>query len=223
MTRPYYFLGGNRALTQLSTGEPFFVNTDDRGITTWIILGGVWETFVDDVLCRLARPGMNFLDVGAHIGYYSVKIGKLIGPNGGIFSFEPNPELYPFLRDNIEINGLSSRTRTFQIAVGEGEGSEELKFDYGNMGGGNLFGRPQPHRTATLGVTTLDRCIPAARESISSRSTRKGVSPKSLPVRNAWWRKIRACWRRVLPAGEHLRIPERFCARWWEVNGPCFA
>src|SRR5262245_54360926 len=106
MSRMYCYLGGNRALTQLSTGQPFFVNTDDRGIATWIMLGGIWETFVDDVLCRLARPGMNFLDIGANMGYYSVKIGGLIGPSGKIFSFEPNPEIYPFLKDNMEVNGF---------------------------------------------------------------------------------------------------------------------
>jgi hypothetical protein len=31
--RPYFFLGGQRGLTVLSTGEPFYVNSEDRSIT----------------------------------------------------------------------------------------------------------------------------------------------------------------------------------------------
>ncbi len=134
--RPYYYLGEGRALTTLSTGHPFFVNTRDRGITTWIVLGGVWETFVDDVLCALARPGGTFLDVGANQGYYSVKLGHLVGESGAVYSFEPSPELYPFLVDNVDINGLAPRIRTFRLAAGEAPGRSVLHFTYANMGGG---------------------------------------------------------------------------------------
>ena len=120
----------------LSTGHPFFVNTRDRGITTWIVLGGVWETFVDDVLCALARPGTVFLDVGANQGYYTVKLGHLLGSEGRCYSFEPNPELYAFLADNVEINGISGRTHTYCLAAGEASGHSLLHFGYANMGGG---------------------------------------------------------------------------------------
>ena len=137
-TRPYYYLGNDAALTQLSTGHPFFVNTRDRGITTWIVLGGVWETFVDDILCALARPGQVFIDVGANQGYYTVKLGYLVGKAGAVFSFEPNPELYRFLFDNVSINGLASRVKTYCVAAGDAPGQSVLRFPYHNMGGGRV-------------------------------------------------------------------------------------
>ena len=92
ITRPYYYLGKNWALTLLSNGLPFFVNTDDHGIATWIILGGTWENFVDDVLCAYAQPGMTVLDIGANLGYYTIKLADRIGPQGHLHAFEPNPE-----------------------------------------------------------------------------------------------------------------------------------
>ena len=141
--RPYYYLGQNWGLTQLSTGDPFFVNTDDRGITTWIILGGTWENFVDDVLTRIARPGEVFLDVGANMGYYTVKIGKKVGPAGRVYSFEPNAELFPFVRENISINGMNGWAKVFPLAVGAEPGWSRLTFDYSNMGGGSLRNQPQ--------------------------------------------------------------------------------
>jgi len=45
------------------------------------------------------------LDVGAHIGYYSLIAATPIGPNGKVFAFEPAPDNFEILRQNIELNG----------------------------------------------------------------------------------------------------------------------
>lgn len=136
--RPYYYMGGNWALTQLSTGAPFFVNTDDRAITPWIVMGGTWENFVDDVLCGIARPGEVFLDIGANLGYYAVKVGRIVGASGRVYAFEPNSELFPFVRENIAINGMRGWAEGFPLAVGAEPGWSVLNFNYSNMGGGHV-------------------------------------------------------------------------------------
>ena len=138
MRRPYFFLGGNRGLTQLSSGEAFYVNTEDRWITPWILRSGRWEVFVDDVLCALARPGDVFVDVGANMGYYSIRIGALVGPQGRVYSFEPNPETYEFLCDNITVNDFGARSRLFKAAVGDVAGSAWLSFERPEPGGSTL-------------------------------------------------------------------------------------
>jgi FkbM family methyltransferase len=136
--RPYYYLGDHRALTQLANGQPFFVNTRDIGITTWIILGGAWEHFVDDILCGVTRADDRVLDAGANQGYYSVKLGRIVGPDGRIVAFEPNPELYELLESNLDINGFGPRSLVFRQALGAVAGNAELRFSYRNMGGGSL-------------------------------------------------------------------------------------
>jgi FkbM family methyltransferase len=136
--RPYYYLGRNWALTQLSNGLPFFVNTDDRGISTWIILGGTWENFVDDVMQEILRPKDVCLDLGANLGYYTIKMAHVVGPEGRVLAFEPNSELYPFLIENVSINNFARRVTTYPMAVGVCAGSGSLKFDYSNMGGGYI-------------------------------------------------------------------------------------
>ncbi len=137
-TRPFYYLGNDRALTELSTGHPFFVNTRDVWITTWIVRGGKWETFVDNVLCGITRPGDNVIDIGANMGYYSVKLANIVGPTGSLTAFEPNPELYDVLRDNIDINGFTSMANVHGFALGDAEGLTTLNFEHRNMGGGSL-------------------------------------------------------------------------------------
>lgn len=154
--RPYYYLGNQRALTQLSNGLPFFVNTMDAGITTWIILGGTWENFVDDILCALARPGDRFLDAGANLGYYTIKIANIVGPQGRVVSFEPNPELYEFLEQNVSINGFSGRCTVHRVALGSGPGQANLVFDYANMGGGTMVGAgAKPPRSVSVEVEVV--------------------------------------------------------------------
>lgn len=178
--RPYYYLGGNRALTQLSIGNPFFVNTDDRGITTWIILGGLWETFVDDILYEVAQPGMTFVDIGANMGYYTVKIGSKVGAAGKVYSFEPNPELNSFLDDNININGFGPRARAFKCALGDARGKATLYFPYENMGGGSLAGPGLNSVAVEVAVDTLDDCIAAGERVDLVKIDAEGFEPKIL-------------------------------------------
>jgi FkbM family methyltransferase len=163
--RPYYPLSGKWALTQLSTGQPFFVDKDDRHIGIWIILGGVWETCVDDVLCALARPGDCFVDVGANLGYYTIKIGGMVGPEGKVFSFEANPDMFDFLQENVGINGYAGRARVFSAALGDKPGQLTLAFDRSCPGGGAVLltheHAPPGLEIRTVPVITLDDSVPA--------------------------------------------------------------
>lgn len=103
---PYHYLGGNRALTRLSTGQPFVVNTADTELAPWIIMGGHWETWADDIVCSYLKPGMKVIDAGANVGYYTVKWGCIIGQSGELHAFEPNPSMIPFVYENLRLNGL---------------------------------------------------------------------------------------------------------------------
>ena len=159
--RPYYYLGGNRALTQLDNGLPFYVNTDDRGIASWIILTGSWETFVETVLTRLCRPGMRVCDLGANLGYYTIKLANLVGESGRVLSLEPNPELFPFVRDSIELNDFGRRVRAENLAAGAGSGTLVLNYADSNMGGGNFFGMPAhlSPRSREVDVVAVDDLV----------------------------------------------------------------
>ncbi|MEK6829347.1 MAG: FkbM family methyltransferase, partial [Nanoarchaeota archaeon] len=44
------------------------------------------------------------LDVGAHIGYYTLLMSDLVGCNGKVFAFEPEPSNFNLLQKNVEIN-----------------------------------------------------------------------------------------------------------------------
>ncbi len=162
VNRPYYSLNNGWGLTSLDSGQPFFVNTEDRNITPWIILAGKWETNVERVLMDYCRPGMTVLDIGAHFGYYTVKLGTRIGPTGVMMSFEPNPEVNAVCAENIKINGLSSFVHLNKIALGDAPAYATLTRSHSNMASANLLGEQAADYSVTVEVHRLDDVVPPA-------------------------------------------------------------
>lgn len=160
-SRPYFYLGDNRAMTTLLGGQPFFVNTQDQALTPWILLGGHWETYADDIVSSYVRPGMTIVDVGANVGYYAVKWGGLAGAEGRLYAFEPNPTMAALLYDNVLINGLRDRARIYPLAVSDHAGTADFTSSPSNTGCGSL--RPKvvdaDMATYTVAIDTLDHVL----------------------------------------------------------------
>src|SRR5262245_39931628 len=52
---------------------------------------GFFEADLTAVILRLLRPGDTFVDVGAHVGYFSALAARLVGADGRVVAFEPTP------------------------------------------------------------------------------------------------------------------------------------
>jgi len=51
-----------------------------------------------------------FVDVGSHIGKYTIKVARQVGDNGRVISVEPEISNFETLKANIELNNLSNVT-----------------------------------------------------------------------------------------------------------------
>ena len=60
---------------------------------------GCYETDVCPSIKEVVEPGWTVLDVGAHIGYHTLLLAKLVGEKGRVISFEPLPESHEFLEE----------------------------------------------------------------------------------------------------------------------------
>lgn len=58
---------------------------------------------IHDFICGLFGPGLTFLDIGAHVGHYSLRAAKA---GAKVYAVEANPEAAAQLRLNAYINGL---------------------------------------------------------------------------------------------------------------------
>lgn len=61
------------------------------------------------MLKSFIREGDNIIDVGAHIGTFSIPFARFNGGVGKVFSFEANPEAYHLLKKNILENNLENK------------------------------------------------------------------------------------------------------------------
>src|ERR687887_146848 len=72
------------------------------------------------------KQGDIAVDVGAHIGRYTIISSKRVGPNGKVIAIEAHPENYEMLKKNIQLNGLTNVT-ALNYAINSKEEESQLK------------------------------------------------------------------------------------------------
>ena len=88
---------------------------------------GFYEEGLTKMFLDYLKPGMTFLDVGAHYGYYTLLGSWLVGDTGQVHSFEPTPNSFEVLKINVE---QKSNVFINQIAVSQEPGALTIN-DYG--------------------------------------------------------------------------------------------
>ncbi len=83
-----------------------------------LMISGVWEPNVTAAFRRSLHSGDVCLDIGAHIGYFTLLAARLVGPQGRVYAFEPWPSNYGALRENLARNGVGNVT-ALPTAVGD--------------------------------------------------------------------------------------------------------
>lgn len=80
------------------------------------------ETAVMDLLARDARQ---ILDIGANIGWYSVRLA-IRNPGACVHAFEPMPLSYSYLQRNISANAVGTMVTPYNYGLSEAGGSFEF-------------------------------------------------------------------------------------------------
>lgn len=76
-----------------------------------------YEPLTSSTFLNALRPGMTVVDVGAHIGYYSVHAAQRVGSAGTVYAIEPSQENRTLLTKNLRAQGLT-RVRVLPYAAG---------------------------------------------------------------------------------------------------------
>jgi len=72
-----------------------------------LLIDGVYQPLGVKLLKKVIKKG-DVIVVGAHIGYYTLLFAKLVGEDGKVFAFEPDPNNFALLKKNVEINGYKN-------------------------------------------------------------------------------------------------------------------
>lgn len=88
-------------------GHGMFFSSDGR-LPPVDMLTDTYEPTTTTLFKQLVRPGMTVVDIGAHIGYYTLLAARTVGENGRVLSFEADSSNYAVLVKNIELNSYSN-------------------------------------------------------------------------------------------------------------------
>ena len=84
--------------------------TQTRALVECLDKLGTCEPDMTYTMLRIIRPGDVVADVGASIGFFTVLMSKLVGPNGMVYSFEPDERNLPRLQENLDLNKCDNVT-----------------------------------------------------------------------------------------------------------------
>lgn len=86
-------------------GSKMFLDSVD---SLGVFRKGIHEPLTTKLFRKEIKKGDIVLDLGAHIGYYTLIFAKAVGEDGKVYSFEPDTENFALLRKNVEINGYKN-------------------------------------------------------------------------------------------------------------------
>lgn len=121
-------------------------------------INGAYEGFEMALVRRTLKPGQAFVDIGAHIGYYSFNAAEIVGKSGAVYAFEPDPENLVCLRKNVECFG--EIVRVYPWAVSDRDGDAKLYRSLENSGDHQLYASAEDRESIQVEVVSLDAALP---------------------------------------------------------------
>lgn len=148
----------------LPWGVPLRIRpADNIGRAIWRT--GVYDLALTESILRLADAGETAVDVGANLGVMTAAIATAVGKDGAVFAFEPLPEVFDELRDNVARWSSTLKwdyVRTLPCALSNVDGAAVLRVPSGfaaNRGTATLKASADEHDEVTVAVRTLDAAM----------------------------------------------------------------
>ena len=151
-------LDGKVVLELKGTKARFIIDrADERSIPLEALNFKSYERSEFEMIVKLSGEKTQILDIGGNIGWYAVQLG-LLKKRAKIWSFEPIPSTYDYLKANLELNGIRNVTA---CPFGFSDKEDTLTFYFYPEGTGNAsmanLSKQASVREIRCKVTTLDR------------------------------------------------------------------
>jgi FkbM family methyltransferase len=135
--------------------------SSDRFASESVRRYGEWAQQELDLVGSLVRPGDWIVDGGAYIGTHTLAFSRFVGPSGRVVSFEPRREVFRLLQANVEEVNRLDNVRLLSCALGDHEGSLELRplasdEERANPGGQSVTDAHDAASGYPVAISTLD-------------------------------------------------------------------
>ncbi|MFN3864731.1 MAG: FkbM family methyltransferase [Erythrobacter sp.] len=135
---PATYMGQGRVLLETAFGHLMLVDGGDTAIVPHLIRHGWFDRNLTDVIAGLLAPGMNFIDIGANFGTYTIFAAGKVGPQGRVIAIEAAPRIAALLYESVVMNGLYGHCEVLRCAAGAQAGRVVLH-QFANRQGGNTM------------------------------------------------------------------------------------
>lgn len=142
---------------QIPLKSKLLVSTKDSGLGLILRTKGEFEPIQTKAFINSIKKNNIVFDVGANNGYYTILASKLVGKNGKVYAFEPDPQSLKLLYKNIEINNCRN-VIVVESALGNKKGKLILSQDISNPGESSLSSKISGKKITVM-VETLDQFV----------------------------------------------------------------
>src|SRR5947209_4800487 len=112
------YVGRDRVIITLPNRRHLVAVASDLSLTPELVTKGMYDWPFWRFLHRHLRLGDRAVDVGANIGLFTLAMADIVGPEGHVTAYEPDPVMSQLVRDNILSNWLADRVTVIEAAAG---------------------------------------------------------------------------------------------------------
>lgn len=150
----YGLLASDEPVAVECEGSWIYVDPRDVGVSLYLMTEHVYEPQLTKLLKQVLKPGMRVVDGGANVGYFTLLCAKLVGEEGRVYAFEPEPRNFGLLQRSVERNRAGNVVLT-QRALSNRRGTEKLYLDRSNFGEPSLRQSNVTEPAGAIDVETL--------------------------------------------------------------------
>lgn len=139
----------------VSHGNRIFIDKTDQVLSLQLILTQNWEPYETKIFLSKLKKGNVVVDIGAHIGYYTLLAAQAVGKTGTVFAFEPDPKNFALLKKNVKSNGYSNIV-LMNKAVSNKTKKGTLFLNPTNSGDNRIVSSNENRSSVQIDMTALD-------------------------------------------------------------------
>ncbi|MCX6716963.1 MAG: FkbM family methyltransferase [Candidatus Taylorbacteria bacterium] len=137
---------------------------------------GFFEANLTNFFINFFKEGDIFIDIGAHVGFYSKLVSKLVSERGKVHSFEPTPRTFESLKENLSPN--KNATLNNNAVLNE---EKEIEFaDYGPKY--SAFNSFKERKSKEMGFLSSPEIIRVKSINLDKYCASKNINPTLIKI-----------------------------------------
>ena len=143
---------------KVKIGKYFLYLNPNDPVVSGAIFFKIYEKSESKFIQSACFKGMNVLDIGANIGYYTAIFSQLAGENGNVIAIEPDIESFKYLTKSINTFHYKN-VLSFCLAASDSKKQLPLFLSKENRGDNRLYSTNQKRSSIIVNCLTVDELL----------------------------------------------------------------